>query len=442
METTVQTYCPQSKTRCGVICHLENGKLIKVRKDPDHPNKTNLCPKGIFSPELVYHPDRLKYPLKRTRPKSDPDPGWKRITWEEALNTIAQRLIDIKNEHGAEAVVFGKGASGGSPADNFKSWISRLALAFGTPNGDLGTTHICNWHKDKGSVHTYGVGIPVPDFENSNCILIWGHNPAATWKKHLENINHARKRGAKIIIIDPRRNETWREGDLWLPVRPGTDVALALGMLNVVITEELFDKAFVRDWTNAPFLIRTDNGRFLRENEVASTSDDQNYLVWDRKTDSLSSYEPRSRRYLTEGEPAMAGDYSVELKDGTIVECSPAFQFLSNLVSQYPPEKAEEITWVAADKIRAAARLFASSKPACYYSYNGVEQHTCAMQNNRAICIFFALSGNFDKPGGNVIFPKIKTNKIDGKDEFILNQKPLMTETRPLGPKNVQASDV
>ena len=181
MQTTIQTYCPQSKTRCGVICHIENGRLVKVRKDPEHPIQTNLCPKGIASPELVYHPERLKYPLKRTRPKTDPDPGWERISWQEALETIAQKLLDIKKAYGPEAVVFGKGASGGTPADNYKGWISRLALAYGSPNGDLGTTHICNWHKDKGSAHTYGVGIPVPDFAETRCILIWGHNPAASW---------------------------------------------------------------------------------------------------------------------------------------------------------------------------------------------------------------------------------------------------------------------
>ncbi len=442
METTVQTYCPQSKSRCGVICHLENGKLIKVLKDPDHPNRTNLCPKGIASPELVYHPERLKYPLKRTRPKTDPDPGWERISWDEALDTIAQKLIHIRKEYGAEAVVFGKGASGGTPGDGYKAWISRLALAFGSPNGDLGTTHICNWHKDKGSIHTYGVGIPPPDFENANCILIWGHNPAASWKRHLEDINRARKRGAKIIIIDPRRNETWRQGDLWLSVRPGTDVALALGMLNVMITEKLYDTEFTRYWTNAPFLIRKDNGRFLRQNEVDTASEDQNYLAWNQTTDNFINYDPRTKCFLNEGIPALTGDYTVKLKDGKTVECSPAFQFLSNLVSHYPPEKAEEISWVPAEKIKEAVRLFNLNKPSCYYSYNGVEQHTNSMQNNRAICIFFALSGNFDRRGGNVIFPKIKTNSIDGKKEFLLDKKPLMSESRPLGPKNVQARDV
>jgi len=442
MQTTIQTYCPQSKTRCGVICHIENGRLVKVGKDPEHPMQTNLCPKGIASPELVYHPDRLQYPLKRTRPKSDPDPGWERISWSEALETIAAKLLEIKKTNGPEAVVFGKGASGGTPADNYKNWITRLALAFGSPNGDLGTTHICNWHKDKGSAYTYGVGIPVPDFARAECILIWGHNPAASWKKHMEEIGRARKRGARVIIVDPRRNETWREGDLWLPVRPGTDVALALGMLHVVLKEALYDKDFVRDWTNAPFLVREDTGKLLRVAEVDPASDSQDLLARHSEDGRLMRYDQLTKRFDGEGEPELTGVFPIKLKDGSTVKCRPVLQLLSDLAAQYPPERAAEITWVPADRIVEAARLFSNSKPACYYSYNGVEQHTVSMQNNRAICIFFALSGNFDKAGGNVIFPKTPTNSIDGKKEFKLDKLPLMNDTRPLGPKNVQARDV
>ena len=199
--TAIRTYCALSKSRCGTICYLEDGKLREVRKDPDHPNCANLCPKGIAAPELVYHPERLKYPLKRTNPKSADDPGWERISWEEALEVISRRLLAAREEWGAESVIFGKGASGGSPANDYKDWVSRLAYAFGTPNGDLGTTHICNWHKDKGSSYTYGVNIPMPHFEETRCILLWGHNPAATWRRHEEKIKAARKRGAKAILF-------------------------------------------------------------------------------------------------------------------------------------------------------------------------------------------------------------------------------------------------
>jgi len=442
MQTTIRTYDPQCKSRCGVICHIKDGKLVKVRKDPDHPNATGLCPKGLASPELVYHPERLKYPLKRTRPKTDADPGWERITWEEALDTIARKLLRIRQTHGAKAVVFGKGSSGGAPANDFKGFISRLGLAFGSPNYDHCTIHICSWHKSHGSRHTYGVSMPKPDFENTDCILLWGHNPAASWKKHLEEVNAARKRGAAIIIIDPRRNETWKKGDLWLPVRPGTDVALALAMLQVVIHEKRYDREFVRSWTNSPFLVRADNGRFIRRNDIGPASPDNPYLAWDESAGGLLDCDPGTRTYRQEGTPALSGEYRLKLCNGKTVSCRPAFEYLTDLADQFPPEKSAKITWVDAGSIREAARLFYTRKPSCYYAYNGVEQHTGAMQNNRAICTFFALSGNFDRPGGNVIFPKPKTNPIDGKKEFKLDIPSIGRENRPLGPTNIQARDL
>ncbi len=440
-ETAIRTYCPMSKSRCAVICRVENGKLVEVRKDPDHPNCLNLCPKGVAAPELVHHPERLKYPLRRTNPKTAEDPGWERISWDAAIDVISRKLLAAKEQYGAESVIFGKGASGGSAGNDYKEWVNRLAAAFGTPNGDLGTTHICNWHKDKGSTYTYGTKIPSPDFDRTQCILIWGHNPAATWRYHEEKIKAARKRGAKVIIIDPRRNETWREGDLWLSVRPGTDVALALGMLNVMIGEKLYDEDFARNWTTGPFLVRSDTGRFLRQKDVDASGKRENYLAWDLKGSDLISFNSNMRTYEKQGEPALEGFYTVALKDGNNVVCKPAFQLLKEGVSSFSPEAVEAVAWVDADKIREATRLFCSLKPACYYTYNGVEQHTGAMQFSRAAGIFFSLSGNFDVPGGNVLFPRIKTNNIDGKKEFPLNKKTLGKEKRPLGPGNVQAKD-
>ena len=440
--TEVHTYCSMSKSRCAVICHVEDGKLVAVSKDPGHPNGLNLCPKGLAAPELVHHPERLKYPLRRTNPKTAEDPGWERISWDEALDTIARKLREAKEQYGAQSVIFAKGSSGGSPGNDYKEWLDRLAAAFGTPNGDLGTTHICNWHKDKGSTHTYGTKIPAPDFDNTRCILIWGHNPAASWRYHEEKIEAARKRGAKVIIIDPRRNETWREGDLWLSVRPGTDVALALGMISIMITEKLYDKEFASRWTTGPFLVREDTGRFLREEDIDASGKRENYVAWDLDGKGPIVFDSQFRTYQKQGEPALEGGFRVTLKDGKKLACKPALQLLKEGSSSFTPEAVEAITWVPADKIREATHLFCSSKPACYYTYNGVEQHTNAMQFSRAAGIFFSLSGNFDVPGGNVIFPRIKTNNVDGKKEFPVGKKGLGKNKRPLGPSNVQAKDL
>jgi len=137
----IHTYCPMCVAQCGVIAIVEDGRFTAVRPDSDHPN-SGICIKGYAAPEIVYSPDRLLHPMKRTRPKGDPDPGWVEISWQEALDTVSTRLSQVKEEHGPEAVVFGRSTPAGSASSDFEAWLIRLANAFGSPNV-LATTHIC-----------------------------------------------------------------------------------------------------------------------------------------------------------------------------------------------------------------------------------------------------------------------------------------------------------
>ena len=117
----LHTYCAMCTSRCGVIATVEDGRLTKVNADPAHPNGC-VCVKGSAAPEIVYSLDRLQYPMARTRAKGDPNPGWVKITWEHALNLVALRLNDIKNNYGAEAVVFSRGTTAGSAAIDYDGW--------------------------------------------------------------------------------------------------------------------------------------------------------------------------------------------------------------------------------------------------------------------------------------------------------------------------------
>lgn len=441
---TVHTYCAHSKSRCGVICTVEDGVFKKVEPDPNHPNAC-ICVKGIAAPEIVYAPDRLQYPMRRTRPKDSADPGWERITWDEAIELAGNRLLAIKNRYGPEAVVFGRPAPGGSPANDFVGWLQRLANAFGSPNL-LATGHICNWHKDTGSKYTYGVGIPAPDFEHTDCILLWGHNPEASWPAHAKRIMEARRR-AKLIVIDPRPTEMAKRADIWLQVRPGTDGALALSMIHVMLEEGLYDQEFAQQWTNGPLLVRSDTGKPLLLSDLEAEGK-PSFVAWDPRV-GVVGFDPKEGNYLPEhASPALSGVYALELKGGEVVQCKPAFQLLAELVSGCTPERAESLTWVPAEKIREATRLFVTRKPSCYYTYVGLEEHTNAMQTNRAICIFYALTGQFDTRGSNVIFPKPRTHPISGR-ELLPEEKArkrLGFANRPLGPAGdpgaVQAYEV
>lgn len=176
----VPAFCTQCRSRCGCVAITDGGRLLAVEPMPGHPTGQKLCPKGRAAPELVHHKDRLTQPLKRTRPKSDADPGWQPIGWDEALDTIATRMRDIAGTHGPEQVAFSVTTPSGTHISDLISWIERLIRAFGSPNTIYGT-EICNWHKDFATRFTFGYDIGTPDFANTDCVLLWGNNPTATW---------------------------------------------------------------------------------------------------------------------------------------------------------------------------------------------------------------------------------------------------------------------
>ncbi|HEX6173073.1 MAG TPA: molybdopterin-dependent oxidoreductase, partial [Candidatus Binatia bacterium] len=261
--------------------------LTQVNADPEHPNGC-ICVKGAAAPDIVYSPDRLHHPMVRTRPKGDPDPGWIRISWDQALNLTALRLNDIKDNYGAEAVVFSRATTAGSASIDFDGWLQRLANAFGSANL-LTSNHICTWNRRVGSKYTFGTAMPLPDFDQTQCMLIWGINPAATSPAQALRINRARRRGAKLIVIDPRKTTMAAKADCWLRVGPGTDGELAMAMIHVLIEEKLFDEEFTRRWTNGSWLVRCDNNQLLTERDLQISGKPNTYIVWDEHDHALAA---------------------------------------------------------------------------------------------------------------------------------------------------------
>ena len=392
----------------------------------------------------MYDPGRVRYPLRRTTPKSDPDPRWARVGWDEAMDEIVQRLGGLRDRYGAESVFFYRGASGGSASAEYEPWLIRFASLFGSPN-TVSTGHICSWHKDNGSRYTYGTGIPNPDFERTACILLWGHNPNASWPTQAIRISAARKRGARLIVIDPRDIPLARKADLWLKVRPGTDGLLALSFLNVMLAEKLYDEDFLRDWTNGRLLVRDSSGELLTQDAVAAGGSADLYGVWDESVNGLTFHDPAHATAASH--PALEGSFEVRLSSGATERVTPVFAQMRRHLSQYTPEATAATTGIEPDLVRQAVRLFCTTPPACYYSYNGLEQHANAMQTNRAVCLFYSLTGNLDRPGGNVRFAKTPVNGMDGRGLLPKEQarKRLGLEARPLGPVatgRVQAYEV
>ena len=432
-------YCALCISRCGSIAVVENGRFVALEPDPSHPTGQALCAKGRAAPELVYHEDRLLYPLKRTRPKGDPDPGWQRISWGEALELTAIRLRQLAERYGPESVVFTSVSPSTSAIADSAVWIQRLMRAFGSPNL-CGSMELCGWGRAYATRYTFGVGNGVagstmPDLENAGCILFWGYNPSLARLAHATAAVAALRRGARLIVVDPRRVGLASKADVWLRVRPGTDAALALGIADVMIERGWFDHAFVRDWTNGPLLVRSDNGRLLTERDLLPEGSARRYVAWSAATGRPLIYDPALRRYQEDGaEPTLFGEYKMSTERGEVV-CRPAFELTVEICRRYSPEAVESICGIGRDQVERAARLLWESRPVAYFAWSGVEQQSNATQIFRAISLLYALTGSFDAQGGNVLFPAVPTGNVAGEDLLSPEQRTrsLGLPDRPLG---------
>jgi anaerobic selenocysteine-containing dehydrogenase len=430
--TEVATYCPLCVSRCGARATVTDGTFA-LSRDPSHPTGKVLCVKGKEASAIASHPDRLRYPMMRTNPKGAADPAWRRISWDEALGTVADRLRALAREHGPESVVFSSVSPSTSAIVDCVDWIQRLQRAFGSPNF-VAAMELCGWGRYFASLYTFGASVPgqyLPDLDRAECILYWGYNPTISRLAHATATRAALLRGAKLVVVDPRRAGLAAKADQWLRVRPGTDAALAMAMTGVMIEHGWYDDAFVRRWTNAPFLVRSDTGRFLRARDLPDHGDVTSYVGWDPESERPVVVDAAT----DDGRLALTGAFEVPTVDGDVT-CRPAFDLLVEQCRVLEPTVAEGITGVPADEIVEAARILWEHRPVAFYTWSGLEQHSGTTQIIRAINVLYALTGCFDAPGGNVLFTPVPTNPVVGVDLLDETQaaKAIGLRERPLGP--------
>ncbi|GAA3585853.1 molybdopterin-dependent oxidoreductase [Amycolatopsis ultiminotia] len=428
----VRGYCTLCRSRCGAVYTVEDGALRGVRPDPDHPTGAAMCPKGRAAPELVHSPERLRRPLRRTTPKSDPDPRWREIGWDEALTEVAERLGTIRAVSGAEAVAFSVTSPSGTPMSDSIDWVERFIRLFGSPN-TLYSTEICNWHKDFAHAFTFGSALPAPDYANTDLAVLWGHNPAKSWLAQSAALARARERGARLVVVDPRRSTSALQADHWLRVRPGTDGALALGVAGRLLARRGQDEEFVRSWTNAPLLVRLGTGRFLRAADLHPEL--SGYVVWDEVSGRAEPFETTHAPHRTD-RFALRGRRRVHTRTGP-VDCTPAFDLYADACAAWPLDRTAAVTTIDADRIEAFAAELAEARSVSYAAWSGIGQHTNATQTERAIATLYALTGSYDAPGGNVLLPKLAVNPVTAPDQPAAAQraKTLGLDRFPLGPQ-------
>jgi anaerobic selenocysteine-containing dehydrogenase len=424
----VPTFCPLCVSKCGAIATVDGDRLLGLAPDPSHPTGQALCVKGKAAPELVHHRDRLLRPLKRTAPKGAADPGWQPITWDEALDTVAARVLAAAETYGLESVVFASASPSPTAMSDSVDWLIRLARGLGTPNF-MTYMELCGWGRYGAPLHTFGAPVPgvfMPDLDNAGCILFWGYNPSVARLAHATATTAALRRGARLVVVDPRRVGLASRADHWMRVRPGSDAALAIAMTHVLLTNGWYDEDFIRRWTNAPLLVREDTGQLLRAVDVFPGKD--GYVAWDAASRAPVRYDPETGGYgVDAGDLALRGAVDV-----AGIGCRPVFELLVESCAAMAPPAAAEVTGVSAEQIEAAARTLWESRPVAFYTWSGIEQHSNTTQTVRAIDVLYALTGSLDVLGGNVAFTPVPTN-APSTVLATMPQNAIGASERPLG---------
>jgi len=404
--------------RCGIRVTLRDGEIRYIEGNPDHPlNKGVICAKGASGIMKQYSPARLSKPLLRKKGSDRGDAAFDEISWDKAFQILHERLSEIRQTDPKKFALF-------TGRDQMQALTGLFAKQFGTPNY---AAHggFCSVNMAAGMIYTIGGSFwefGGPDLERAKLFVMIG-----TAEDHHSNplkiaISKFKRSGGKFISINPVRTGYSAIADEWVPIRPGTDGALLLALIHVLIRQGLYDREFLIQYTNAAELVSQDEesddfGMFVRsEDEVdEGCFDPPNKLWWDRNLQK----EVSARQEGTD--PRLMGSYA--LSDGTPVKTG--FQLLLERVEQYTPEWAEEITGIPADSIRRLAHEMGvtardqkielpiawtdvwgkehstvTGNPVAFHAMRGLAAHSNGFHSIRALSILMSVLGTIDRPGG------------------------------------------
>lgn len=398
-ETIVKTSCRACIANCGVLAHVKDGQVVELKGNPEDPmSKGRMCAKGLSGIQALYHPNRIKYPMKRVGARGEGK--WKRISWDEALDTIADKLMETREAYGAESVFCSTGG-GGNP----EVWsIARFSNIFGTPNWFEPGCAQCYLPRVLAYTMMYGgtdpsiadsnaLEIYYPEETPMKSLVLWGTAPSYSCPASGGGaVVELREKGVKTVVVDPRLTPDAAKADVWLPIRPGTDVALMSAWIRYIIEQNLVDHEFILKWTNLPFLVDVETG-MLKRGEKASEDDPDpdTFYVWDRKTGKA---QPVAYPWNDALSPVMEGEFTIEVR-----RYKTGLQLLWERVEPFTLEKAAEICWLEADKIEEAVRLFAEETPGGLALGVATDQNPNSVQAAMAAATLDILVGNVERPG-------------------------------------------
>jgi DMSO reductase family type II enzyme molybdopterin subunit len=393
--------------RDGIAWREEQNAIYEPHREDVPDFNPRGCQKGACYTALQVADGRLKYPLKRVGERGEGK--WKRITWDEALHDIADKLIDTAVAYGTECIIFDDGTTNAGYGPETAGDV-RFSDA-------IEATKIDSWagvsDMPMGAVQTWGMynceGTS-DDWFRSDYIVIWVGNPIYTRIPEAHFLHEARYRGAKLVVIAPDLNPSTVHADLWINVTPETDAALGLAAAQVMIAENLFKVDYVLEQTDLPFLVRKDNQRFLRQSDLVKGGADNAVYFWD-ETKKAPVVAPGCEGDGNEGrslklngiKPALSGSFQIKLADGSTVEVETVFDKLKRrLDTEYTPEQAAKITGVHANVIRTFARDMAAAPNAMIYMSWGACKSYHSDLYQRAMILLMNLTGNQGKAGSGV----------------------------------------
>ncbi|WP_456468521.1 molybdopterin-dependent oxidoreductase [Archaeoglobus sp.] len=377
----VPSICAMCPAACSIQVEVRDGKVYRIHGTPEHPiNNGKICARGNAGVERLYNPDRLKKPLIRTGEKGTW--SFREASWDEAISLIASKVKEYHDLGHPEYI----GMLGGwLPCSYYKPFFKAFLAALGTPNGAGVPEALCFISKALGWKSAYGFGSHpelLTDYENARYVIMLRRNVAGSISVvHGWRLGQNRRR-FKLVVLDPRYSETAAKADLWLPIKPGTDLAFLLATMNVIINEKLYDSNFLAKYTNAPMLLK--DGKPFK---VWDENGKKKYLVYDLAKASAVEHDIALL-------PALEGEYEV---DGEKV--IPVFEALKRKVAEYTPEWAEKETDIPAEKIREIARDFALHRGVIDSGWHGPKYRN-SLLTWRAAAMVNALVGSVNNDGG------------------------------------------
>lgn len=397
----IPSVCSLCYNQCGILAHRVNGVIVKIEGNPESPlGMGRLCPKGLAGIMTLYDPHRVNSPLKRTNPDKGIgiDPKWVEISWEEALGTIVEKLRKIRKEDPRKLVFTGCMAS--IAPTLFASAI--FMPSFGSPNVFWSDGHHCGNAEHLLAAALHGSVTTNPDLDYCNYLIFFGCNCGASayyaFNVMAQRMSDARARGMRVVVVDPMLNAAAEKASEWIPIRPGTDAALALAMLNLLLNDlRIYDAEYIKTHTNGPYLIGPD-GYYMRKEGKP--------LLWDMADGKAKTYDDPT---ITES--AIEEAYPV---DGVL--CKPAFQLLKDHVKGYTPEKVSEITTIPSETIMRIAKEFGEAarigstividgkelpyRPVSVIYFKGAHGHNHAWLTSLSIELLCEVVGASNVPGG------------------------------------------